>query len=105
MAAGGRPPPSGDGVAARQRARIASAGASLQADIVEHALVLAPFRFHPDVQVEKDLGVEKLFQVFARRDADPLDHLAAAADDDGLLRLALDDDRAVEVERAVLPLR
>ena len=36
----------------------------------------------------------------ARRGADPLDHLAGAPDHDRLLRLALDDDRAIQPQDA-----
>src|SRR3954452_9547960 len=73
-----------------------SAPASFEADVVEHALVLPPLGPDANVQVEKHLCVEELLEILARRDADAFDHLAATAHDDRLLRLALDDDGAVQ---------
>ena len=46
---------------------------------------------HP--QLEKDLRVEQVLELVARLGADPLQPLAAAADDHRLVRVALDDDR------------
>src|SRR5262245_16317976 len=79
--------------------------ASFDADIVEHAFVLPPLGFDADMKIEKHLRIEELLEILARRDADPLDHLAAPADDDRLLRLTLDDDGAVQFQRTVLPFR
>ena len=44
----------------------------------------------------KTRALEEPLELLARGRADPLDHLAGAPDDDRLLRLALDEDRAVE---------
>src|SRR3954463_15682697 len=71
---------------------------SFEADVVQHAFVLAPFGLDAHMEVEEHPGVEKLFQVFAGGDANPLDHLSAPADDNRLLRLALDDDGAIQLE-------
>src|SRR6185295_14140260 len=57
------------------------------ADVAQDRIVLPPLRLDPDVQIEEDARVEELLEVLAGGDADPLDHVAAAADDDRLLRL------------------
>src|SRR4029079_19612956 len=77
----------------------------LQTDVIEHGIVLAPLGLDPHVAIEKHPGVEEAFEVLARGGADFLDHLAAAADDDRLLRLAIDDDRAVQPQNRLRPRR
>ena len=63
-------------------------------------LVLAPLGLHADVEIEKHLVVEEPLELLARGRADPLDHVAALADHDRLLRLAVDHDRAVQPQDA-----
>ena len=53
------------------------------------------------MQVQEHPRREEPLQLLSRRRADPLDHAAALSDHDGLLRLALDDNRAVEPQHAV----
>src|SRR5213594_544287 len=65
----------------------------------QHALVFAPLRLDGHPQIDEHVRPEEALEVFARRRADALDHLAAAADHDRLLRLALDEDRAIELEQ------
>src|SRR6266550_4607557 len=64
----------------------------------EKTLVLAPGTVDGNVQIEEDLGAENGLQFDPRFGADPLDHVAALSDDDRLLRLALDDDRRVDLD-------
>src|SRR3984893_4698469 len=68
------------------------------ADLPQDPLVLATERFHAHVQVEEHAGAEESLELLARRRPDPLDHVAAPADHDRLLRLAVDDDRAIQPE-------
>ena len=56
-------------------------------------------RLHPDVQVEKHPRPEEPLELLSRRRADALDHVAALADHDRLLRLAIHDDRAVQPQQ------
>src|ERR1700693_5856903 len=73
-----------------------------QTDVVQHAIVLAPVRLYAHLQIEIDPGSEKAFQILPRRRPDALDHVAAAAHDDRLLRLPVDHERAVEAENRLL---
>src|ERR1700730_13742998 len=70
--------------------------ASVHADLAQDPLVLAPEGFHAHMQVEKDAGPEESLELLAGRSADPLDHVAAPADHNRLLRFAVDDNRAVQ---------
>src|SRR6185436_4303145 len=77
----------------------------LQANLLQDVVVLAPLGLHADVKVEEDAGAEEPFEVLSSGGADPLDHLAATAQHDGLLRLTIDHDRAIELEEAPRALR
>jgi metallo-beta-lactamase class B len=55
------------------------------AERVERPVVVAPVGIDLHSQIEKDLGVEEAFEVVTRLGANPLEHLAAAPDDDRLL--------------------
>src|SRR5919204_4345644 len=57
-----------------------------ESQFIERPIVVAPVGFDLDTQVQKNLGVEEPFEILAGLGADALDHLAAAADDDRLLR-------------------
>src|SRR5262249_57955256 len=61
----------------------------------------------PDLhtEVEKHPRVEEPLELLAGGSPDAFDHLAAAADDDRLLRLALDDDGAVQLENSLRAVR
>src|SRR5215831_1932080 len=63
--------------------------------LVKNPFVLPPVLPNLDVQVEKDLAVQHLLEIPTGIGADALDHLAALADHDRLLRLTLDEDRRV----------
>src|SRR5437870_3764997 len=76
-----------------------------QTDIRQDGLVFAPFRLHPNVEIEEHLQLEEALQLLPRRRPDLLDHVAAFADHDRLLRLAIDDDRAVEAQETARRLR
>ena len=56
-------------------------------------LVVAPVFADLDVQIEVDPAVEHLFEIAAGLGADALDHVAALADHDGLLRRLIDQNR------------
>ena len=74
-----------------------------QPQLVERALVFAPVGADLDAQIEEHPRVEEAFELDSGApDADGLDHRAAPADDDRLLRFALDQDGAVQAEQ---PLR
>src|SRR5688500_12706086 len=60
------------------------AAAGRDPEIVEDALVLPPVRRHLDDQVEEHPGPEELLDLQPRRGPDPLDHVAAFADQDRL---------------------
>src|SRR3954452_22409519 len=68
----------------------------------EKPFVLAPRSVYGNVQVEENARAEDRLQLDARLGADPFDHLAALADDDRLLRLALDDDGRVDLDEVLL---
>ena len=57
--------------------------------------LFAPVGFDFDAQIQEDLRLEECLQVLPRFGPNPLDHLAAAADDDRLLRLVFHQDGAV----------
>src|SRR5688572_2535524 len=63
--------------------------AILNTDLVEHSLVVSPFRLHLDVQVEEHARLEVRLETEACSSPDLLDHLAALPDDDPLLRVPL----------------
>src|SRR5262249_4987719 len=71
----------------------------LQTEVPQYALVFAPLRLHADVEIQEHPRVEKTLQILPRRRSDALDHLAASSDHDRLVRLAVDDDRAVQLEQ------
>ena len=73
--------------------------AILLGDVVQQALVVAPFGLHLHVKLQIHARVEEPLKVHSRGGADALDHLAAPADDDGLLRLPINQDGAVNAER------
>src|SRR5690606_32650514 len=62
-------------------------------------LAPGPARLHLDEQLEEHLRAEKPLEVLARFAGDPLDALAAGADHDRTLRLAVDDDRRVDASK------
>ena len=53
------------------------------------------------MQIHEDPRPEKALELLARLGADPLDHLTTPPDDDRLLGLMLDHDRAVQPEDAL----
>ena len=63
----------------------------LEAEALERRFVAAPVRAHLDHQLEVDRVAEQRLDLGARARADLLDHRAALADDDLLLRLRLDE--------------
>src|SRR6267154_3757253 len=71
-----------------------------QTNIRQNGFVFAPLGLHADVQIQKYLQIEEALQLLPRGRADLLDHVPALPDDDRLLRLALDDNRAVEAQEA-----
>src|SRR6187401_498332 len=93
--------PSPDIVQARDVSRLIDLPV-LDLDVVEQALVVAPLRLHLDVQVEIDPALEFALHLGAGGGADGLDHRAAAADDDRLLRLPIDQDRAEDLRDSTL---
>src|SRR3954453_15028137 len=64
--------------------------------------IVGPVLAHLDEQEEVDLGLGDLGDVAAGRLADRLDGLAALAQDDLPLALALDEDRLLDAHRAVV---
>ena len=69
------------------------------AELVERPLVVPPVGIHLDAEIEEYLRLEEPFEILPRLGADALDHLAATADDDRLLGLLLDPDRAVDAQQ------
>src|SRR6266702_7638519 len=63
----------------------------LEPETLERGFVAAPMRTHLDHQLEVDRVTEQLLDLGAGLRADLLDHGAAFADDDVLLRLGLDE--------------
>src|SRR4051812_1921300 len=70
----------------------------LHAQVAQQRIVFAPVALDAHVKVEEDARSKELLEIDACGTANTLDHLAAAADDDPLLRVALDDDAAIELE-------
>src|SRR5437763_15390090 len=70
--------------------------------IAEEALVLAPALVYGHVQVEEDLDAQRRFELLTRFRSDLLRHRALLADDDRLLRLALDDDGRVYLDQLLV---
>src|SRR5688572_23685809 len=66
------------------------------AELIQKPVIVAPLRFELDPEVQEDLGVEEPFELFACGGADALDEVAAAANDDRLLRFPLHQDGAVQ---------
>src|SRR5512141_2017093 len=68
------------------------------------AVIIAPVLADFDPHFQVDLTVQQTLNGVARVGADLLQHLAATADEDALLRIALDVDGGRDVYRAALPL-
>src|SRR4051812_38362362 len=75
------------------------ATARWQAERVKHAFVFSPVLSNLHVEIEEYARVEKGLELLARRRPDGLDHRAALADEDRLLRFALDQDRAIQAHQ------
>ena len=73
-----------------------------ESHLVEDALVVAPFAPDLDVQVEEEARVEKALEFEAGLGANPLDHVAALAEHDPLLRGRLDEDHARDPHQPVV---
>src|SRR5689334_7031041 len=74
-------------------------------EILQDRVVFAPFRFHAHLQVDEHFHPEEALEILPRRRADPLDHVAAAANHDGLLRFALHDNGAIQPQNRVRLMR
>src|SRR4029453_16229274 len=83
-------------------------GGQPEAELAQRAVVLPPVVSHLHPALEKHRDPEERFQLTAGRAAHPLEHGAALADHDALLRFVLHEDRRADVEalrpRPLLPL-
>src|SRR2546428_9608032 len=86
------------------RLQISASRLSTDANLAEQVVILAPFGAHAHVQIQKHLRAEEALQLFARGGPDLFDHLAGPSDHDRLLRLAINDDRAVEAQDSLAAL-
>src|SRR5262245_57774360 len=73
----------------------------LNSQFIQRARVVAPMLLHADEEMQPDVASEQAFDVAPRFHADLFQRLAALADDDRLLRLALDVDHAVDFGRSL----
>src|SRR6266511_1066283 len=73
-------------------------GGEPEPELPEGALVLPPVPADRHRELEEDLDPEERLELSARGGTDPLEHAAAAADDNGLLGLLLDEDHRPDVE-------
>src|SRR5205809_2390537 len=71
-------------------------------ELAEKPLVFAPPFVNADVEIEENARAERGFELLPRIGADALDHVAALADHDRLLRVALDEDRRVNLDEILL---
>ncbi len=79
-------------------ARRASLVLGVVAKAANLGLVIAPAGLDLHVQLQKDLRAKDALKIATGIDTDMLDHLAALADDDALLALALDVNRGVHAQ-------
>src|SRR5262249_37143127 len=70
-----------------------------QAELPQRPVVLPPPRPDAHGQRQVDLDPEEGLQLAPRGRADPLEHAAGLADQDALLRVALHEDRGLDVQR------
>ena len=61
--------------------------------------MVPPLGLHFHVEIEEHLLLEVLLEPETRRGPDVLDHRTRLTDDDRLLRFALDEDRAIELQQ------
>src|SRR5262249_25721567 len=66
--------------------------------------IVLPFLAHLYEQEQVHAALEQRLELLARGGADRLDALAALAEHDRALAFALDQDRAVDLDAAVVPL-
>src|SRR5512142_3040234 len=70
---------------------------AFETELAQGILVVAPVFGHLHAQLEEDLLAAHVLDLLARGGADLFKHLAAFADDDALLRIALDEQRSPDV--------
>src|SRR5204863_2369532 len=68
----------------------------------EVRFVVGPAASHLDPELEEDARVEQALELLARLGADPLQSLAAGADDHSLVGVPLDDDRCGDAAQVAL---
>lgn len=73
----------------------------IKAEVVEHALAVAPVFFDAHPELEIHFFAEKFFNIAAGSGADAFDHRALLADDDGFLATALNIDGGVHDELVI----
>src|SRR3990167_4374418 len=73
-------------------------GGQQDPDLAQRPRVTPPVPAHLDREREEHLDPEEPLELAPRRRADPLEHGAALADEDPLLRLLLAEDRGADVE-------
>jgi hypothetical protein len=71
------------------------------AEALHERFVVAPVFEHLHAQVDEHLCVEHLLQFLACLRADQLNHAAALADQDALLRVALDIDNGADIRHLI----
>ena len=76
-----------------------------ESEFVEQAFVVAPVLSYFHVKIEEHLAAEHLFEILPGFAADALNHLAALADHDRLLRVVVDQNRRVDTGEATVALR
>src|SRR5262245_63273077 len=65
----------------------AMSGRQPEAELVQRAVVLAPRPPHLDPEAEEDVDAEERLQLLPRRHPDALERVAAASDEDPLLKV------------------
>src|SRR5262245_42566816 len=70
-------------------------------DFLEHTLVLAPLRFDANVKIEKHAHGKEALELLTGGGSNPFDHVTTLTDDDGHLRVAVHNDRTVQLEDAL----
>src|SRR5439155_13943175 len=71
-----------------------------ESDLAQDLIVFAPCGLHAHMKIQVDTRPEKTFELATCSRPDLLDHPAALADDNRLLRFAVDDDGAKQAEQS-----
>src|SRR5208282_2346613 len=88
----GNPCASAAEIAPGRESDFAARGIDLQSHFLELARIAGPVAIDLHQQLEENLPAEDLFELDARGGADFLEHAAAGADHDSLVRFAIDND-------------